>query len=199
MTIGRLIFEVKTAPNATVQRVACGSAGGKAFDLFPKNYAVTSLGVACAPATGSRRKLHQSSAGLSSEGLLVEAGPVWSLEAEVERLAAAGIKGVGYAVGFQLYNSALPKPLPLASIFKSENTSLSVSAVAVSSDGLKLVAHLAQDPYTLATSKDGGATFVSYHSFETDAIADNDAWIDSLGSSDDGQFLLACLPRTILG
>ena len=149
-TIGRLIFEVKTAPNSTVQRFACGTAGGKAFDLFPKNYAVTSLGLACAPNTGSGRKLHQSSVGISSKGLLVEAGPVWSLEAEVARLTAAGMRGVGYAVGVLLYNSALPKPLPAASIFKSENTSLSVSAVAASSDGSKLVTLLAQDPYTLA-------------------------------------------------
>jgi hypothetical protein len=197
-TIGRLVFEVKTAPNGTAERVTCGTAGGKAFDLLPENYAVTSLGVACAPATGTGRKLHQSSGlssstgpKISSEGLTVEAGPVWSLEAEVARLKAAGITGVGYAVGVLLYNSALPKPLAAASIFKSENTSLAVSAIAASSDGSKLVALLAQDPYTLATSKDGGATFGTYHSIETDAIADNDAWVDSLGSSADGQVLFA--------
>ena len=36
-TIGRLVFQVKTAPNATAQRIACGTAGGKAFDLLPAN------------------------------------------------------------------------------------------------------------------------------------------------------------------
>jgi hypothetical protein len=163
---------------------------------LPKNYAVTSLGLSCASsadlAGGSARKLSQlSQTGLSSSKFQVDAGPVFSLEAEVARLTAARVTGVGYAVGVELFNSALPKPPPVTSVFKSENTSLSVSAVAASSDGSKLVALLAQDPYTLVTSKDGGATFDAYNSFKTDAIADNDAWAYSLASSADGQVLLA--------
>lgn len=114
-----------------------------------------------------------------------------SLEAEVAKLAAMGFSGTGFAVGVDLYNSALPKPPPLSSVFKSENTSVLVSAVSTSSDGSKLVALLGQDPFTLATSRDGGASFDAYHSFATDGIADSDAWVLSVGSSDDGQFLLA--------
>ena len=189
-TIGRLVFEVKTAPNATAQRTACGTAGGKAFDLLPKNYAVTSLGVACAPATGSGRKLHQSSVGISAKGLTVEAGPVSSLEANAATIAEACFTCVDlYAFGFDLYDSALPKPPPPTNVFTQENTTL-VYEVAVSSDGLNLAAVLEQDPYTLATSKDGGATFNAYQSFETDAITANNAWT-SLASSGDGQVLVA--------
>ena len=197
-TIGRLVFEVKTAPNATAQRFACGTAGGKAVNLLPRNYALTSLGVSCATAAdlaGSGlpgRKLSQlAPTGLSANRLAVEAGPVWSLEAEVARLTAMGFSGVSFALGVDLYDSALPRPAPLSSIFRSENTSVPVSAASVSEDGSRIVALLAQDPYTLATSRDGGASFQSYHSPLTDAIADSNSWIYSLASSGDGEVLLA--------
>jgi len=165
--------------------------------LLPQSFALTSLGVSCANsadlAGGVGRKLSQipQPTGFSASKLAVEAGPVWSLEAEVAKLAAMGFSGTGFALGVDLYNSALPKPPPLSSVFKSENTSIATSAVAVSSDGTKLFALLAQDPFTLATSKDGGATFDAYHSAEVDAIADQDAWAPTLASSGDGRVLLA--------
>jgi len=134
--------------------------------------------------------LHQSSVGISAEGLTVEAGPVSSLEANAATIAEVCFTCVDlYALGLDLYDSALPKPSPPTNVFTPENTTL-VYAVAVSSDGLNLAAVLEQDPYTLATSKDGGATFNAYQSFETDAITANNAWT-SLASSGDGQVLVA--------
>jgi hypothetical protein len=83
-------------------------------------------------------------AGLSANTLQVTAGPVWSLEAEVARLAAVGITGVGFALGIDLFNSALPMRSPATSVFESQNTSIPVSAVSPSSDGTKLLGLLAQ-------------------------------------------------------
>lgn len=120
------------------------------FKFSKKNSAITSLGVSCATAAdlaGGKRRLAQTMkvpAGLSANTLQVTAGPVWSLEAEVARLAAVGITGVGFALGIDLFNSALPRPSPATSVFESQNTSIPVSAVSPSSDGTKLFGLLAQ-------------------------------------------------------